>query len=121
MPVRRKSSEVDQLINRIKEQKIAEFGDVDLPLAVVVLARNRAAQEGITSRQALDAIISEEGSLDVVIKGARRIARRIRRKRARAGSGGSAKGVFGMTTLLPGAPPFQGGAPGSGKSSRRSR
>jgi hypothetical protein len=114
-----KSTDISELICRTRAQKIAEFGRLDLPLEVQVLARNLASIESITSLQALNKLILETGSLKELVKDTRKKARRIRRRASRAGTGGSSKGFFGITTLLPGAPPLQGGLPGSGKSSKR--
>jgi hypothetical protein len=119
MKKRRNASHVDEFIEKVQTNLLNEFGRVDLPLAVQVLARNRASKEGITSKQALDALIAEPGGLEKVLQETKKMVRSIRRKAARASSSGSPKGVFGSTTLLPGAPPLQGGAPGAGRSSRR--
>ena len=116
MAVKRKIDSVDQVIHRIKEGKLAEFGRLDLPLEVQVMARNRAAMEGLTTKQALNLLISEAGGLSKLSKEARRAARKIRRKSARVVAGGAAKGFFGATSLLRGAPAMQGGSPGNGKS-----
>lgn len=120
MKSRSKKDSVDSQILRVRREVLEEFGRLDLPVAIKISARNRAKAEGETSLEALNCMLSEAGSLELLSKQIAKESRKIKRHAERTNNPETSPSLFGASTLLPGAQPFQGGAPGSGKSSRRS-
>lgn len=120
MNSRSKKESVDSQILRYKREVLEEFGRLDLPVAIKIAARNRAKAEGKSSLEALNLMLSDAGSLASLAEEIAKESRRIKRQAKRTKNPETSHGLFGASTLLLGAPPLQGGAPGLGKSSRRS-
>jgi hypothetical protein len=118
MKLRPKKDSVDSQILQFRRELLEEFGRLDLPITIKVSARNRAKAEGKTSLEALNCMLSEAGSLELLLQQIAKESRKIKRQAERTNNPETSLGLFGASTLLPGAPPLQGGAPGCGKSSR---